>query len=43
MIVKGNDTTRNSVRQMLKNWQKQGLIVNTSLGNYKKLSFKPVS
>lgn len=43
MIVKGNDTTRNSVRQMLKNWQKQGLIANTSLGNYKKLTFKPVS
>lgn len=43
MIVKGNDTTRNSVRQMLKNWQKQGLIVNTSLGNYKKQTTNPVS
>ena len=41
--IKGNDVSRNSVKQMLKNWQKQGLIANVSMGNYKKLTFQPVS
>lgn len=41
--IKGNDVSRNSVKQMLKNWQKQGLIANVSLGNYKKLTFQAVS
>ena len=35
--VKGNDTSRNSVLQMLKNWRKQGLISSKEMGKFKKL------
>ena len=35
--VKGANVSRNSVRQMLKNWKKQGLIVQTEAGKYRKL------
>jgi len=36
IAVKGSDVTRNSVRQMLKNWRKQELIVQTEVGRYRK-------
>ena len=36
--VKGANVSRNSVRQMLKNWKKQGLIVQTEAGRYRKAS-----
>lgn len=35
--VKGSGVTGNSVRQMLKNWKKQGLIVQTERGKYHKV------
>ena len=35
--VKGANVSRNTVRQMLKNWKKQGLIVQTEVGRYKKV------
>ena len=35
--VKGATVSRNSVRQMLKNWKKQGLIVQTDAGRYRKM------
>jgi len=35
--VKGAGVSRNSVRQMLKNWKKQGLIVQTEAGRYRKV------
>ena len=35
--VKGANVSRNSVRQMLKNWKKQGLIVQTEAGRYRKV------
>ena len=35
--VKGASVTHNSVRQMLKNWKKQGLIVQTEAGRYRKV------
>ena len=35
--VKGASVSRNSVRQMLKNWKKQGLIVQTEAGRYRKV------
>ena len=35
--VKGAHVSRNSVRQMLKNWKKQGLIVQTDAGRYRKV------
>ena len=35
--VKGANVSRNTVRQMLKNWKKQGLIVQTETGRYKKV------
>ena len=35
--VKGSGVTYNSVRQMLKNWKKQGLIVQTEAGRYRKV------
>ena len=35
--VKGVNVSRNTVRQMLKNWKKQGLIVQTEAGRYKKV------
>ena len=37
VAIKGADVTNNSVRQMLKNWRKQGLIDLTSDGKYRKL------
>ena len=36
VAVKGGGVTRNSVRQMLKNWRNQGLIVQTEEGRYMK-------
>ncbi len=36
--VKGANVSRNSVRQMLKNWKKQGLIVQTEAGRYRKVN-----
>ena len=35
--VKGASVSRNSVRQMLKNWKKQGLIVQMEAGRYRKV------
>ena len=35
--VKGTQVSRNQVHQMLKNWKKQGLIVQTESGKYKKV------
>ena len=37
VAVKGAGVTRNTVRQMLKNWRKQGLVVQTEDGNYRKM------
>jgi hypothetical protein len=34
--VKGANVSRNTVRQMLKNWKRQGLIVQTEVGRYRK-------
>ena len=36
VAVKGASVTQNCVQQMLKNWGKQGLIVQTENGNYRK-------
>ena len=38
VAVKGAVVTRNSVHQMLKNWRKQQLIVQTDEGRFRKLS-----
>ena len=38
MNVKGVNVSRNQVRQMLKNWKKQGLITQTDSGRYKKVT-----
>ena len=35
--LKGSNVSRNTVRQMLKNWKKQGLIVQTEAGRYRKM------
>ena len=35
--MKGANVNQNTVRQMLKNWRKQGLVVLTADGNYRKL------
>ena len=35
--VKGSNVSRNQVSQMLKNWKKQGLIVQTEAGRYRKV------
>ena len=35
--VKGANVSRNAVKQMLKNWKKQGLIVQTEVGRYRKV------
>ena len=35
---KGASVTHNSVRQMLKNWRKQGLVVQTEEGRYRKVN-----
>ena len=37
VAIKGAGTTLNSVRQMLKNWRKQGLVVHTEDGKYRKV------
>ena len=37
VAVKGANVNRNTVRQMLKNWRKQGLVVLEEDGNYRKL------
>ena len=36
--VKGANVSRNTVKQMLKNWKKQGLIVQTEAGRSRKVS-----
>ena len=36
--VKGADASRNQTQQMLKNWKKQGLIVQTNKGIYRKVT-----
>ena len=38
VALKGAGVTNNSVRQMLKNWRKQGLVVLTEDGQYRKVS-----
>ena len=38
IAIKGASVTRNSVKQMLKNWKKQGLIVQTETGRFKKVA-----
>ena len=38
VAVKGAGVNHNTVRQMLKNWRKQGLVVLEEDGNYRKLS-----
>lgn len=38
IAVKGSAVTRNQVSQMLKNWKKQGLIIQTEPGKYSKVS-----
>ena len=38
VAVKGAGVTQNSVKQMLKNWRKQGLVVKTEDGEYRKMS-----
>ena len=37
VAIKGAGVTRNSVRQMLKNWRKQGLIERLENNRYRKL------
>ena len=37
VAMKGANVNQNTVRQMLKNWRKQGLVVLTADGNYRKL------
>ena len=37
VAVKGAGVNHNTVRQMLKNWRKQGLIVQTEDGRYRKI------
>ena len=36
IVIKGAGVTQNSVRQMLKNWRKQGLIVQIENGRFRK-------
>ena len=36
--VKGASVNHNTVRQMLKNWRKQGLVTQTEDGRYRKLN-----
>ena len=38
VAIKGAGVTHNTVRQMLKNWRKQGLVVMELDGNYRKVS-----
>ena len=37
IAIKGASVTQNTVRQMLKNWCKQGLVVRTEDGRYRKI------
>ena len=37
IAIKGANVTHNTVRQMLKNWRKQRLVVLEEDGNYRKL------
>ena len=37
VAIKGASVTRNSVKQMLKNWCRQGLIVRVEAMKYKKM------
>ena len=37
IAVKGANTSRNAVRQMLKNWRRQRLIVDTPDNKYQKI------
>ena len=37
IAIKGANVTHNTVRQMLKNWRKQGLVVLTEDGRYRKV------
>ena len=37
IVVKGSGVSRNQVKQMLKNWKKQGLIVQTDTCRYRKV------
>jgi hypothetical protein len=37
IAVKGANVSRNQVQQMLKNWKKQGLIVQTEAGRFRKM------
>jgi hypothetical protein len=37
VAMKGANVNQNTVRQMLKNWRKQGLVVLTADGNYRKI------
>ena len=37
VAVKGANVNHNTVRQMLKNWRKQGLVVLEEDGNYRKV------
>jgi hypothetical protein len=39
IAVKGANTTQNSVRQMLKNWRNQGLILQGENGEYRKIKY----
>lgn len=38
VAIKGAGVTHNSIKQMLKNWRKQGLINLTDDGRYRKIS-----
>ena len=38
VAVKGSNVNHNTVRQMLKNWRKQGLVVLEQDGNYRKVN-----
>ena len=38
IAIKGASVTRNSVHQMLKNWKRQGLVIQTDTGRYKKVA-----
>ena len=38
VAVKGASVNQNTVRQMLKNWRKQGLVVQTDEGKYRKVN-----
>ena len=37
VAVKGAGVTHNTVKQMLKNWRKQGLIVPNGIGKFRKI------